>query len=230
MRTKLQNSIENLYQVFAKYPLKTKIEGCPCCVGKQENSVLHSKPLRELSGKDLSFYGFKAISTFGDVGDFKHFLPRLFEILIENEFDYNEEILFRKFEYADWQNWDANEQLAIKNFFFALFGFAVNFEMENAYLTETYLVGIGCAVEDLTPYLNLWLDDISKNKIITLKNFVVDCDFGMSNAFFSDKLKQRKQIKVWLVSDKLISILENLFFEDEQFQGLTELAQILDRI
>src|SRR5687768_13278272 len=105
----LKNSIENLYKSFSKYPLKEQIKGCPCCVGKQENRVLHSKTLRELSGEDLSFYGFKALTTFGDVEDFKHFLPRLFEITVEDDFAYDTAILFGKLKYADWQNWDEKE-------------------------------------------------------------------------------------------------------------------------
>lgn len=173
----LKKSIENLYKIFAKYSFKNKIEGCPCCVGKQENRVLHSKSLRELSGKDLSFYGFKALTTFGDVEDFKHFLPRLFEITFEDDFAYDTAILFRKLKYADWQNWDESEKSAIKDFFFELFRFAVDVEEENAYQTEDFLTGIACAVEDITPYLDLWLTDITENKIATLKYFVLDCDY-----------------------------------------------------
>jgi hypothetical protein len=226
----LKSSIENLYQVFAKYPLKEKIEGCPCCVGKRDNRVLHSKPLRKLMAEDLSYFAAKSMTTFGDEDDFKHFLPRLFEILIYDDFDFNEEILFGKLDYAQWQNWDIKEKITIENFFRELIKTAFEFESEKSFQTEIYLAGIACAVEDITPYLELWLESISTNKIQTLKYFVVDCDYGMSNAFLAKLPAQRKQIINWLISEKTVSILEELYFENEVFQNLSELPTILDVI
>ena len=228
----LKNSIENLYRVFAKYPLKEKIEGCPCCVNKKDNRILHSKPLRQLSAEDLSYYGAKALTTFGDEDDFKHFLPRLFEVISQGESScyYGEEILIGKLEYAKWQNWNQIEKSAIENFFTELIRFASNFDKERAYLTETYLVGIANAVEDITPYLNLWLEEISLNKIITLNYFIFKSYYGMSNAFLAGRQNQRKQIKDWLISEEVVSILENLFFTSKTFQQLNELSDLLDLI
>ena len=125
MNLELQNSIEDLYRVFAKYPLKPRIGGCSCCATDEVNRDLHSKPLRELPSDVLSIYGFKAMTTIGDAEDFRHFLPRLFEILVLDEFGYNEETLFRKLDYAGWQNWDHEERATIEDFFVALFRTAV---------------------------------------------------------------------------------------------------------
>lgn len=228
----LSDALENLYQVFEKYPLKEKIEGCPCCVGKKDNRVLHSKPLRRLSAEDLSYYGTKALTTFGDEDDFRHFLPRLFELMScgESVCTYGEEILIGKLDDAKWRNWSHQEQSAIEYFLTELFRFAVNFDRKKAYLTETYLVGIANAVDDVTPYLNLWLEETSVNKIITLKYFVDNSGYGMSNAYLGKKPEQRKQIIGWLTSARTVSILENLFFESSQYQKLEDLSSLLDAI
>jgi hypothetical protein len=185
-----------------------------------------------LSAEDLSYYGAKALTTFGDEDDFKHFLPRLFEVISQGESScyYGEEILIGKLEYAKWQNWNQIEKSAIENFFTELIRFASNFDKERAYLTETYLVGIANAVEDITPYLNLWLEEISLNKIITLNYFIFKSYYGMSNAFLAGRQNQRKQIKDWLISEEVVSILENLFFTSKTFQQLNELSDLLDLI
>ena len=44
--------IEELYKTFAKYPFKSNIEGCPCCVSNTDKSTLHSKKLRKLNDDD----------------------------------------------------------------------------------------------------------------------------------------------------------------------------------
>lgn len=230
MRVNLQNAIENLYKVFAKYSLKQKIEGCPCCAGKRDNSVLHSKNLHELTGAELSYFGFKAMTTFGDVEDFKHFLPRLFEIVVEKDFDYDEIILFKKLDYGKWRTWEKTEQDAIENFFTELMRFALNSETENTYLIETCFVGIANAAEDLTPYLNLWFENLNESKIKNLSYFITENDCGLTNAFLQDRFSQKRQIKDWLLSAPTIEILENLFFAGKSPNSKDDLAKILDYI
>jgi hypothetical protein len=230
----LKNSIENLYQVFAKYPLKTKIQGCPHCISDDADDVLHSKPLRKLLPEDLSFYAGKALTTFGDEEDFKHFLPRMFELMSEGKAVcvFGEEILIGKLECANWLEWNTVEQSAVEEFLIELIRYSSDFDEENHYLTKTFLVGVGDVVEDITPYLNLWLENISINKIINLSFMVVDCKYGINGISdtFSKRSPQRKQLETWLVSEKTVLNLENLYFENKEFQNLTELSAILDVI
>src|SRR5689334_4808434 len=77
----LQASVENLYTVFARYPL-AEIEHCKCCVTPEENARLSAKPLRELTEADFGRYPGKAITTWGHDEDYKHFLPRLLELVL----------------------------------------------------------------------------------------------------------------------------------------------------
>ena len=86
MTDELKESIENLYSTFSIYPLNSKMEGCPCCVSDADKEKIHSKQLRELEEEDLSRYVFKAMTTWGDTDDFKHYLPRIFELLSTTDF------------------------------------------------------------------------------------------------------------------------------------------------
>jgi len=54
------------------------MEGCPCCVSNEDKEKLHTKELRLLEESDISRYAFRALTTWGDIDDFKHYLPRIF--------------------------------------------------------------------------------------------------------------------------------------------------------
>lgn len=81
----LIEAIEALYRAFSNYPLHKHVEGCPCCIAESDKMLLESKPLRQLSSSDLSRYSFKAMTTWGDKNDFRHFLPRIFELVVSEE-------------------------------------------------------------------------------------------------------------------------------------------------
>ena len=53
------------------------LEGDRTLVGR---SPLIAKRLRDLTDTDLKKYAFKALTTWGNADDFRHFLPRLFEL------------------------------------------------------------------------------------------------------------------------------------------------------
>lgn len=109
--------MEELYQVFAKYRGPLKINGCPCCVSDSAKELIHSKPLRELEEDDLKYYAFKAMTTFGEVNDFKHFLPRIFELTTTTYFVVDSFVILGKLDYGKWGTWPQTEQQAVQNLF-----------------------------------------------------------------------------------------------------------------
>lgn len=118
MQTPLSESIRQLYNCFLRYPLKAKIEGCPHCNLGNSESALHNKSLNDLTWDDLGVYPFKAMTTFGDVDDFKHFLPRILELLATDFFNahYDTELILGKLNYGKWAEWPPEEQAAIRQF------------------------------------------------------------------------------------------------------------------
>jgi len=98
--------MEDLYDVFNKYPLRQHVEGCTCgCIPPTAEAGLHRRPLREMEPNDLDRYAFKAMTTWGDVEDFKHFLPRLLELLVHKSFIVDTEIVLGKLSYGHWEAW-----------------------------------------------------------------------------------------------------------------------------
>lgn len=116
--TELQQATATLYEAFRGYPIKPKIEGCPHCELDSAESSLHARSLHDLTWEDLGVYPFKAMTTFGDDDDFKHFLPRILELYLV-DFDGAQcdvQITFSKLEYASWTSWPETEKQAVQNF------------------------------------------------------------------------------------------------------------------
>ena len=112
----LQEQIEKLYQVFQIYPLNPAIHKCDCgCIPEDEGSKIYSKPLRKLTEDDLNFYSTKAMTTWGDLEDYKHFLPRILELFAvdKNNDGLDLDEIINKLKYGNWETWPIDERQAI---------------------------------------------------------------------------------------------------------------------
>lgn len=203
-RQALTEAVEGLYEVFTDYPLARKIEGCPCCVSDEDESNLHRKPLRELTSEDLSRYAFKALTTWGTENDFKHFLPRLLELVTEADSiacEIDVEVLFGKLHYADWYIWPEQERAAARHYLMALWLFVLSVPMEAVAIDE-YLCAIGQAEEDLSSYLDAWLNLQTDIAINHLFEFVASEDSlhkgRLTDAFWQGRREQMSQVVEWL--------------------------------
>ena len=112
----IDKAIINLYDTFRNYPLKPKIEGCPHCELDSAESTLHIRQLHYLTWDDFGVYPFKAMTTFGDLKDFKHFLPRMLELYRADYkgSPYGVFILFEKLNYGAWESWSISEVEAVR--------------------------------------------------------------------------------------------------------------------
>ncbi len=166
-------AIEDLFAIFAAYPLQPVVHGCPHCITEHDNALLHSRPLRRLTWVELERYAFKALTTWGSVEDFKHFLPRLFELIAgEEESVIDSEVLVGKLAVGQWASWPAAEQGAIRSFLMAWWIKTIHarvdpseFELDGGVPwshggtpADHVLCCISRAEADVGPYLQAWLD------------------------------------------------------------------------
>ena len=67
---------------------------------------------------DLKQYATDALLVWGNETDFKHFLPRIFELAVAHGEEFvDPQIVFHKLRHADWRYWPMFEQSAIEHFF-----------------------------------------------------------------------------------------------------------------
>lgn len=207
----LSESIHRLYKVFERYPARRDMPHCECCVSPEEIALICSKPLQELTGDDLAAYAGKAITTWGDVEDFKHFLPRLMEVVAtEGSVDWRyPEVVFSRFRYGHLEGWAPSERLAVEAYFLSLWRFVLSRypvfpggDDPWSSIVNDYLGAIAQATDDLSPYLQIWRMDRSIPALGHLADFVWDTldymqDHGTLGAFWEDRVAEA-QVKDWL--------------------------------
>ena len=184
MTEELKIAIENLYTTFSIYPFNSTMEGCPCCVSNSDKEKIHLKQLRQLNKDDLSRYAFKAMTTWGGTEDFKHYLPRIFELLATTDFLVDTFVVLGKLNYGKWQNWSDKEKCAINQFLLAWW---TNITKDKSYFDKEAFIEINNLIGDIEQLLNRWTICFEDN---SFSNFV---DF--LHNYYNDLVGRRKEFK-----------------------------------
>ncbi|WP_035566960.1 hypothetical protein [Hymenobacter sp. IS2118] len=179
--TGLHEATEQLYRAFAKYPSNPEMNISPYFQDQLApwNQLVASKPLRGLSIDDLENYSFRAMTTWGDVQDFKHFLPRIFELLAELPNDMNgldEWVTLDKLNYGNYKSWPKNEQGVVHRFLIAFWQKLLLEPSDaiNAYFDNCF-PAIANVYPDFNQLLQFWTTTDNQHASRRLADFV--CGF-----------------------------------------------------
>ncbi len=216
----LQTAIEKLYDAFSSYPLRAPVESCPCCVTSEDKKRLVSKPLRQLEEDDLRRYSTKAMTTWGDKNDFKHFLPRILDLLATGHLlGSGADFLPNKLNYAEWQMWPEDEKNAIQGFLLALWNFVLD-GGRTGDVADNWIDSISQVVSDLAPFLQAWEQNNSAEAYDLLLDFCAGYDMS----------PRASQVQSWMKSDQLLQLFEKRFDEAENEEQSDVFAQIVDAL
>ena len=207
----LRAAVEHLYEVFGRYQFPDEPKYCTHCVRDEEDKALRSKPLRQLRAEDLARYSWKALSTWGTVEQFKHLLPRLFELVITDQYRYNPEILFKKPRFGGLSTWPNDEQEALNAYCDALWRYALTRHPIGDALAsfpsiDDCLCSIAHIVDDLSPLLEAWDSDKGQAATLHLVDFAVENASALreirqlSNSFWSERRTQMQQVVNWFLA------------------------------
>jgi len=243
-KIRFEEATEKLYAAFAGYPLPEDTGMCTHCHKPEDELKLRSKPLRELSEEDLEDYGFSALTTWGNEDVFKYFLPRMFEITCQIPTSYlpNQEIIFRKLNYAEWRDWPIDEKTAVEDFFMAAWEYLL--ACDESFGWDDLLCSIGQAVDDLTPYLKAW-EESGLTGLWHLSEYIADeyLDVAqkhkLSDSFWQDKsyegdpwcndrTAQMNQVIEWLEKPSTCELLENAYLENPNHPLAASIAEGAD--
>ncbi|TWT87178.1 hypothetical protein Mal64_27140 [Pseudobythopirellula maris] len=222
--TKLAETIERLYATFAPYRVGDDFVGCDCCVSPEESGELASRPVRELTYEDLEHYSRSAMSTWGDVRHFKHFLPRLMELAVEYRDEFLDlAVVFGKLRYAQWQAWPPTEVNRVDEYLREYWAYQLSLDLDSPHsdAIDTVLCAEGCALESVEPLLSAWLaeDSISAKK--HLAAFVLCNDdyllrkHRLANAFWDDRTVPHEEVLLWLRLPEVAEYLASGELPDE---------------
>lgn len=248
----LRDCIEAIYKVFSKYKLASHIEPDPYFPGFSDDRPLRSAPLRQLPATAFEYYQTKAISTWGRLHDFKHFLPRLIElvsfplprtweyILSPVEIDY----VFGKLQYGQWRLWSSAEQQALEAYFNALWLALLARPVDTsedmlaiASLSDS-IYAFSHVFEDISHFLERWYVEASdpatgfsaagqlaKTIVFHRDEIVNDNNLGWSE--YSEFVAQEKQLVTLLTSQEVHKLMGTVFFRwpDSSYAALFSQAQ-----
>jgi len=221
MTERLKNNIEKLYETFEKYHSNSAMHGSPNYDDLDKwNKELSSKSLRELNEDDLSRFTGKAMTTWGSANDYKHFLPRIFELTAELRTPYEIWIAFDKLTFAEFQNWEEEEQKVIYEFMIALWESIVNDNSRKAeFEFKDYFSAIAHFYPNFSDLLDLWTKSESKAGIKHLAEFIVDEQTKLFDrkkiSGFHDQKENAGELINWIVSDKILDKIQQKYFEFE---------------
>jgi hypothetical protein len=218
----LTDATEDLYRVFARYKLAPRVDGCSHCVSDTDELRLHSAPLRELRCEDLERFAFKAMTTWGSADDFRHFLPRLFELVAQaSDCRTDVEVVIGKLNYGEWHHWPTEEQAAVRSFLRAMW-LDVLGRFPHPLDADTCLCAIGQAEDDLSWYLAAWKIADSESAACHFAMFIDQNAPGrqitphhpwkLRNAFWADRSSQARQVMDWALAAERGAELESAFF------------------
>ena len=221
MTRDIERAIEKLYETFSVYPFKSTMEGCPCCVSNSDKEKIHSKPLKALEEEDISRYAFKAMTTWGDIQDFKHYLPRIFELTATTDFIVGSFVVLGKLEYGKWRTWPQEEQAIIENFLYTWWTDNIT---SKPYFDKNLFFEILKLTHNLDKLLESWSINVADQSFIKYVDFV--------HEHYTDLINKQSEFKdldqdSW---DKLISwtklnsgkLEEGFFYYEDRDKDLIE--------
>jgi hypothetical protein len=152
--SELQRAVDVLYDVFRRHRLRRFVPMCQDCHSPSQNDLLHSAPLRVLSPEAFTCFPGCALSLFGELPDWKHFLPRLLELVSMDGL--GADPVLRTLRRSAWRAWPMHEQLAVERWLRAWFAHRVGQGYDRQLVSD--LRELGHLVGDLRPFGSLWLE------------------------------------------------------------------------
>ncbi len=221
---KLCEAIERLYETFTSYRVGDDFVGCDYGNSAGESAQLASKPLRRLTCDDLERYARKAMSTWGDVGHFKHFLPRLLELVVDHRDEFLDlAVVFGKLRHARWQSWPPREVNCVDEYLREYWTYQLSLDIAtpSSDAIDTVLCAEANALESVEPLLTAWLADGSPSAKKHLAAFVLGNDddllrkHKLSNAFWDHGARPHSEVLGWLRSPEVATYLGTAKLPDE---------------
>jgi hypothetical protein len=232
----LRKSISELYRVFQPYRLGDDFTGCNHCVDPRESEKLAKARLQDLTLGDLRRYAFKAMTTWGEVRHFKHFLPRLFELAADAPGDFELEILFGKLQYAKWEEWSPVERDCVDQYLRAFWMATIcqSPADECDERVSTVLCALGNACTSVLPFLDAWIGEPGDVRAQQLAQFIlVNYDDvvtrnRLANAYWGDHERSGADVIAWLKGSQVAAYLKSHHAGIAEWQGAA--LSLLDAI
>lgn len=231
-QTKLDLAISELYEVFSAYAAPAVPSASAIGITEADLAALYGPALRDLRPHDVAKYARRALNTWGDTSEFRHFLPRLFELAAREPGSWCDvDLLIGKLQAAQWFEWPEVERSAVNGYLGALWAVTL-MRFPAAPRAGEVLGGVALAGADLAPYLHRFreatsiaaarhvVDLIRDNQETLWRRGAVDPDFWGPDAV--------DVVTRWLRAPETAAALERAFFASEDSPYAADFSDALD--
>ena len=233
----LAQAIEQLYETFAKYPLRSAFQDRCSPLGERQELavVLGSVPLRALEVGPLATYAFKALLTMGDEQDLKYFLPRILELYARcRDWHDHAGAIFDKLREAHWKDWEASERLALERYVMATWHELLR-TFPGVLTIYEYLADLVAAEFDTSLFLASWDPATSVCAARRAAQLIAELDYTVARVDASSPVSKHQRplgsaIDAWLVNQAVEEKLKRAFFEHADEDFAVDLARAADRL
>ena len=166
-------AITKLYAVFARYSRPQSMHAAEKHDVKKVMARLMAAPLRDLAAENLGAYAASALYTIGDLGEYKHFLPRILDLSLTSTgwIGLDPEVIANKLNYTKWQQWPSDEKTAIQGAFKAGWRSSRNVSPDIRE-ADSMLYACSAIGENIAPLLSDWLPLGSSDSVLQLAHLV----------------------------------------------------------
>jgi hypothetical protein len=201
----MEISIENLYKVFSRYNISENFKDrcCNCCITDKEIKLLLSKQVKNISEDDLGHFMRSAITTYGDENDYKHFLPRILELLKFNDNLIDDFLTFEKLNYTNWKSWNKKEIIVVESYFLSLWIDVLKSNSDNQYFENVFTL--------LLVYIETERVLIEWERQFSIHSVKVILDYVLNRVEFNITKENNEAFNNWLSSITVLELLENQY-------------------
>jgi hypothetical protein len=167
----------------------------------------------------------------GDDVDFKHYVPRIYELLAEGGLPFADpEMVIGRLAKASWWDWDVDERDSVRAVLDGLWDDVMRSE-EPPVDIESLVCGLALAFRGVPPQVRTWLSDSRPLTVRRLVEFVLTNseelpDGRLGDPWWSDDLEAMRNVVRWTSSPELLAFLNRALESDLVDQGLV--AQAID--
>lgn len=225
----VESAIRLLYSTFAHYrPTDIAWRSPHAGISDAAVSRLQSRPLSQLVLEDLEQYIRRALSVWAGVTEFKHFLPRIFELVVRRPFAIDP-LVFEKLDAAEWRTWPKAEQDAIDAYVSALWRWTLTLSPDQANAGDL-LRGLGLAGYDVERWIDVWRNDRSEAATDQLAQFVLYVGDRLSSGTMPRQWhpKDHASALAFLLDPNTKARIENAFLEHPDGETGRRLADASD--
>lgn len=221
----LTGAVERLYAAFAAYGYRPSMPACAHCVSDEDLLALGRHPLRRLPAALLGRYTIKAVSTWGEVGDFKWLVPRVAELLAAGLLPVPADALTTKLTRAGWQEWPTAERAAMSAFLQAWWQQGLDRDPAIAPVVTGRLPAVAAAEPDLTHYLTAWQAQLAGDgpgrltalahllELVCSSRFQPDRPATLATLFWEPAGPAAAQTSAWLTSPELADEVDRALYD-----------------